>query len=40
MRDHITKMDAYYGERDISLGDFSIMLKKLPKQPQIQSKLR
>lgn len=33
MRDHICKLDAYYDERDIMLSDYSIMLKKIPKQP-------
>ena len=40
MRDHISKLDAYYSERDIMLSDYSIMLKKIPRQPNIQAKLR
>lgn len=40
MRDHISKLDAYYDERDIMISDYSIMLKKIPKQQNIQSKLK
>lgn len=39
MRDHICKLDAYYDERDIMLSDYSVMLKKIPKQSNIQQKI-
>jgi len=40
MRDHITKLEHYYDERNTSLSDYSIMLKNIPKQKFIQMRLK
>lgn len=40
MRDHITKLEAYYDERNTSLSDYSVILKNIPKQKNIQLKLK
>lgn len=40
MRDHITKLELYYDERNTSLSDYSIMLKNIPKQIGIQKTLK
>lgn len=40
MRDRLRKLSAYYDERNTSLSDYSIMMKKIPKVDHIQEKVR
>ena len=40
MRDHISKLDSYYTERNTLYADYSLMLKEIPKQLGIQKKVR
>ena len=40
MRDNISKLEAYYGERNICISNYAIVIKKMPAIKNIQEKLR
>jgi hypothetical protein len=40
MRDKIIKLESYYDERTTSLSDYAVILKNIPPQKNLQSKLR
>jgi hypothetical protein len=40
MRDHLTKLESYYDERNTSFADYSVMLKNIPKQKGLEQKLK